>query len=141
MQRLRRLAIPFTSVLGKRKAADISVDDLNSDAVPKRPHKKNKTSIHRYGGGQRAYISEQLKLRRLRLRHPDVPAMLSREYSQLPERLKMEYIGRGKVAKKAGAKLRRKGMTSFGVNRAVRDGAKKHASFQAATWNQMSRIS
>jgi hypothetical protein len=111
----------------------MSAESAKTTRQTKLPKAKLKKSP--LGGGQRAYISEQLVLRQLKLYNPGVASMLNREYNGLTASVRARYQRSGI----AGARLRRRmlpssrsAMSTFGAVRS-RDARRKAARVRRST--------
>jgi len=103
-----------------------------------RPQKRKRAKTGGGGGAHRAFFSEQLRLRGLRLQGPGVAAMLWAEYARLTEEERAAYMEKGAVATERSQQPRNPKKNSFGLVRRRRD-AVAHAQNQQrrAFWQRL----
>ena len=107
LQRARKLSLLFQ---GSRVASAGQGVKRTASGAPKPTRGTRRTGTRQArggGGGQRAYISQQLRVRRLRYPTPGVARMLNAEYSALADDEKADYKRRGRVATMMWKKLRK----------------------------------
>ena len=90
------------------------------------------------GGGQRAYVSAQLKKRNLNLSHAGVAHMLNSEYNNLDAELKRPYLATGKegTALKRNPLFRKKDVSVFGTINRRKSEMHANQNFRISVWRR-----
>ena len=117
-QQVRTQAAAAAKVVGRKRKLDGPGGIAPGGEA--RPHRKRKAK-RGGGGGQRAYLSEQLRTRRLRLNQPGVAAQLNEEYRNLPAERLAVYMDRGQRATARWQKSSSRKLTSMGLWRRRRE--------------------